>query len=109
MECHDSRARNESSVRAAGNLHKQLAYRLTRKYVSDALFEIGENSDDSRSIEDESSVNGQANAVALSPGRVTSSVNTSTDTKDHHVMMGHLNSRLLRNSAGKCGINLTGR
>lgn len=97
------------NFRAAGRLYKQFAYSLTRKYVSEARLEVAEGIDDSGSTDGESIVHEESNAAALSPNRVTSSVTMITDINDFHVMTGHLNARLLKTSAGKSSIKLTGR
>lgn len=49
-----------------------------------------------------------AKAAILSSGRVTSSVNTSSNINDFHLILEHLNARVSTKSARKSGITLHG-
>lgn len=93
--------------RAKGDLYKVFAYRLTHTYVCDTRNDFKDGDDSFVDLDGETSSNDEvAKAAVLTPDRVTSAVTSSIDIYDFHLMPGHLNARLLKNSARKAEISL---
>lgn len=104
--CHESEGRDGVvtlfdggfKFRAKGNLYEQFAFRLTHGYVRNVMKDFGDDDHSSVGTDDETSPGGELAKAAVSAFRpVTSSVTTSMDIEDYHLVLSHLNARPLKN------------